>query len=62
MLRVNKLSIYDVTMTDCDVIPYFPRPEEDQWKIELLQLMMEEREMGRLDDSDQALFEYLCEN
>ena len=62
MLRVDKLSIYDVTMTDCDVIQYFPRPQEDQWKIEFLQLMMAEREQGYLDESDQALFDYLCEN
>ena len=62
MLRVDKSSIYDVTMADCDVIPYYPRPEEDKWNIEFLQLMMEEREQGRLDDSDQDLFEHLCEN
>ena len=40
MLRVNKFSIYDVTVLDSDIIPYFPRPEEDCWKTETLQLMM----------------------
>ena len=62
MLRANKFSIYDVTVVDSDIIPYFPRPEEDGWKTETLQLMMEEREQGCLDDSDQAVMDHLCEN
>ena len=62
MLRANKFSIYDVTALDCDTIPYFPRPEEDKWKTEILQLIMEEREQGHLDDSDQAVMVHLCEN
>ena len=62
MLRVNKSSIFDITISDSDTIPYFPRPEEDRWKTETLQLMMREREQGRLDDADQAVMDHLCEN
>ena len=59
---LNKSSIFDITVSDSDTIPYFPRPEEDRWKTETLQLMMREREQGRLDDADQAVMDHLCEN
>ena len=62
MLGVGKYSVYDITVGDSDSILYFPRPEEDSWKIDVLQLMMEEREQGYLDDTDQALMDHLCEN
>ena len=61
MLPLHKFSIFEITVSDSDSIPYFPRPEEDHWKIETLQLMMGERERGCLDDAYQAVMDHLCE-
>ena len=43
-------------------IPYFPLPEEEIWKVEQLQGMMEERQTGELEEDEMELFNYLCTN
>ena len=60
MLLTGKLTINDIEVNDSDVFPYFPRPVEDEWKTEVLQMMLEEREQNSLDDSDQELVNLLC--
>ena len=62
MLLTDKLSIFDITPEDADHFTYFPRPEEDIWKIEVIQCLLEERKLGNLDESDLELLNYLCEN
>ena len=62
MLLTDKLSIYDIKTEDADHFPYFPRPEEDAWKTEVIQCLLEEREQGNLDESDLELLNYLCAN
>ena len=41
MLLTDKLSIFDITPEDADHFTYFPRPEEDIWKIEVIQCLLE---------------------
>ena len=60
MLLAGKWSIYQVELSDADSFPYFPRPEEDEWKKEILQIMMEERDQNSLDISDQEFMNHLC--
>ena len=60
MLLVDKTNIGDIEVNDAESFPYFPRPEEDDWKIEVLQTMMEERELSSLDSSDQEAMNILC--
>ena len=43
-------------------IPYFPLPEEEAWKVEQLQGMMEERQTGELEKDEMELFNFLCTN
>ena len=66
MLLTDKLSIFDITPEDADHFSYFPRPEEDLWKTEVIQCLLEEREEpcreGNWDDSDLGLMNYLCAN
>lgn len=66
MLLTDKLSIFDITPEDADHFSYFPRPEEDLWKTEVIQCLLEEREEpcreGNWDDSDLELMNYLCAN
>ena len=62
MLLSNKLCILDINPEDADQFPYFPRPEEDLWKTEVITCLLEEREQGNLDGSDLELLNYLCVN
>ena len=62
MLLTNKLSIFDITPEDADHFPYFPTLEENIWKIEVIQCLLEERDLGNLDESDLELLNHLCEN
>ena len=62
MLLTKKLCIFDITLEDADQFPYFPRPEEDSWKTEVILCLLEEKEQGNLDESDLELLNYLCEN
>ena len=41
---------------------YFPIQDEDNWKSELLNMMVEERGLGNFDKNDQELMDFLCCN
>ena len=43
-------------------IPYLPLPEEEAWKVDQLQGMMEERQTGELEKDEMELFNFLCTN
>ena len=60
MLLAGKWTISEVDTNDADSFPYFPRSEEDEWKTEVLQIMMEEREQNSFEISDQELMNLLC--
>ena len=62
MLISSKLNIEEIDIEDSNLFEYFPRPKEDEWKIEVIKILMEERELGNLDESDQELMDYLCCN
>ena len=62
MIISGKLSIEDIDTEDSNFFEYFPRPVEDDWKSELIKIMMDEREQGNLDETDQELMDYLCTN
>ena len=60
MILANKHCIDDISLEDSDSFNYFPRPPEAEWKTELLTFMLEERELGNLDDGDKQFMEFLC--
>ena len=62
MLLCNKSSIDEISINDCDCFPYFPRPEDDSWKIEMLTQMVDEKDGGYLDEEEFKWFNYLCTN
>ena len=47
MFLTGKQSIEDIEMVDVDNFPYFPRPEEDEWKLV-------ERAMARAAEEENA--------
>ena len=58
MIILGKLSIEDIDTEDSDLFQYFPRPAKDEWRTELIKIMMDERELGNLDKSDEELMDY----
>ena len=60
MLLTGKQSMEDIQMADLDKFPYFPRPEEDEWMLEMTEHLVEERSAGGLDESQLEWLEYLC--
>ena len=62
MILTKKLSILDIKPEDSEQFDYFPIQDEDKWKSELLNLMIEERDVGNFDKNDQELLDFLCSN
>ena len=60
MLLFNKGSVDELSVNDVNNFPYFPRPEDDKWKTEILTLLAEERDRGYLDEEETEWFNYLC--
>ena len=60
LLLSNKGSIEELSLSDVDNFPYFSMPDEDEWKTEMLTLLLEERERGCLDKEETEWFNYLC--
>ena len=50
------------SITEANSIVYHMIPEEREWRIELIELLLEERELGDLEDHDLELLEWLCAN
>ena len=62
MLLTEKCSIDDITLDDLRTFPYFSRPEDDYWKIEIMQHLLEERTFSTLDDEDTKWLNFLASN
>ena len=60
LILAEKFNIEDITGEDSNSFEYFPRPMEDEWKIELIKFMMEEREAGNLDNENLDLMNFYC--
>ena len=62
MLLLNKNSISEITTADCENIKYFEVALEREWRVELIELLLIERDQGGLDEDDLELLEWLCTN
>ena len=62
MILTKKLSILDLKPEDSEHFEYFPIQDEDKWKSELLNIMIEERDLGNFDRNDLGLMNFLCCN
>ena len=60
MLITKKQVIEDINIEDINSFPYFPRPDEDEWKLEMLEYLVEEQNSGGLDESQIEWLEFLC--
>ena len=62
MLLSKKCCIDDISEDDINNFPYYPRPIEDDWKCEMLQNILEEKNFSTLDNSDIEWMNYLASN
>ena len=60
MLLCDKCSIDDISIDDINNFPYFPRPDDDNWKCEMLQHMLDEKCFRTLDDDEIQWMNYLA--
>ena len=60
MLQSGRHDIYDIQLSDAEVILYHKLEDDDEWKLEMLKHLLEERELGGLDIEDTAWLDYLC--
>ena len=60
LLQTNKYDIRQIQLSDIDTIPYFDLPEEEEWRLEMLKHLIEERQTTKLNNEDQEWLEYLC--
>ena len=61
MLLQGENRIEDIK-SEASLCPYFPLPDEEAWRVEQLQGMMEEKKVGELEKDEMDLFEFLCTN
>ena len=60
MLLTQKNDIKEVDITDIKNLVYHEVKEERQWRVEVVELILLEREQEGLEDSDLELLEWLC--
>ena len=52
--------ISEIQLSDIETLPYFQLAEDEEWRIGMIHHLLEEREMGPLDDEDLEWLQYLC--
>ena len=60
MQELKKNNINEIEVSDADTLEYFTMGEEEVWRIEMPQGILEAREEGDLDSSDLEWLDYLC--
>ena len=59
MILLDKVSIQDITLAEIDSISYCEVAEERQWRVELVEFFLLEREQEGLDKDDLELLDWL---
>ena len=60
MLLLDKCSIQEITLADIESLIYCKVHQERQWRVELVKLLLLEREKDGLDEDDLDLLDWLC--
>ena len=59
MIFSGKNNISDINIDGISEVEYFPADEADTWKNEVIDMLLDAREDGDLDQDDEELLEYL---
>ena len=60
MIQTSKSDISEIQVSDIESIQYFELAEDEEWRVEMLRHLLEEREKSPLDDEDLEWLSYLC--
>ena len=60
MIQLEKSDINQIHISDIESLPYFDLAEDEEWRLEMLKHLLEEREEGPLNEEDLEWLNYLC--
>ena len=60
MMQTDKSDIREIQLSDIENIPYFDLAEDEDWRVEMLRHLLEEREKSPLNEEDLEWLNYLC--
>ena len=60
MQESDKSDISEIQLSDIETLPYFQLADDEEWRTEMLQHLLEERQQGPLDQEDLEWLQYLC--
>ena len=60
MIHTNKSDISQILPSDIESLPYFNLAEDEEWRVEMLRHLLDERERSPLDNEDLEWLDYLC--
>ena len=60
MMECGKSNTHDITADDSEAVSYHKYNDEEEWRIEFIKYLLEQRETSPLDDEDAAWLEHLC--
>ena len=60
MIQTSRSDISEIQVSDIESIQYFELAEDEEWRVEMLRHLLEEREKSPLDDEDLEWLNYLC--
>ena len=60
MLETSKSSVSEIELSDINSLMYFELGEEDEWRVEMLNYLLEERLEHHLDREEEEWLQFLC--
>ena len=60
MLETSKSSIREIELSDIDRLMYFNVGEEEEWRVEMIKYILEEKLDHQLDSEEEEWLEFLC--
>ena len=60
MIHTSKSDINQIQLSDIESLPYFDTAVDEEWRLEMLKHLLEEREKIPHDEEDLEWLNYLC--
>ena len=60
MLETSKSSIREIELSNINSLMYFTLGEEEEWRVEMLKYLLEERLEHHLDSEEEEWLQLLC--
>ena len=60
MLETGNSNIKEVEVSEIDELKYFKLEDDEEWRIEMIKYLIEERLERLLDDEEEEWLQFLC--